>query len=156
MASLSQGTFIKYILELISKNPDKDSREIKRDIELEDDSSLPLRRYFIGENDPVIHKVILNVFSGLREVFYQEWEDPNKFILSKPIGFGAIIKIFPKLYIVGVQKNDLSREFFISEFSKIKTNLDKKGITITSDNYGSNEQARTDLAKDLLEAYSEI
>ncbi|EIQ1511884.1 hypothetical protein BBL91_08830 [Vibrio parahaemolyticus] len=154
LASLSQGTFIKYLLELISKNPDKDSRDIKRNIGLEDDSNLPLRRYFIDENDPVIHKIIINLFSGLREVFYQEWEDPNKFILSKSIGFGAIIKIFPKLYIAGVRENDLSREFFISEFNKIKNNLDKKGIIITSENYGSNEQARTKLAKDLLEAYS--
>jgi DGQHR domain-containing protein len=152
-ASLSQGTFIKYFLELITKNPDKDSRDIKRDIPLEDDPSLPLRKYFISDNDPVIHKVILNLFSGLREVFTQEWEDPNKFILSKSIGFGAIIKIFPELHKIGAQKNDLSLEFFIEEFHKIKINLDQRGIKITSDNYGSNEQARTKLANDLLSAY---
>ena len=153
-ASLSQGTFIKYFLELISKDPDKDSRDIKKDIKLEEDLNLPLRRYFIDENDPVIHKVILNLFSGLREVFTQEWEDPNRFILSKSIGFGAIIKIFPTLYKEGIKENDLSQEFFVKEFNKIKINLDQKGIKITSKNYGSNEQARTKLTKDFLEAYS--
>lgn len=155
LASLSQGTFIKYFLDLISKNPDKDSRDIKRNIILEDDQRLPLRRYFIEGNDPVIHKIILNVFSGVREVFTQEWEDPNKFILSKSIGFGAIVKIFPELYKLGMEEHDLSREFFIKEFIKIKEYLDEKGIEITSANYGSNEQARTKLANDLLSVYSE-
>ncbi|EJL6984024.1 DGQHR domain-containing protein [Vibrio cholerae] len=154
LASLSQGTFIKYFLELISKNPDKDSRDIKRCITLEDDQSLPLRSYFINENDSVIHKIILNLFSGLRDVFTQEWEDPNRFILSKSIGFGAIIKIYPELHKAGIKENDLSRDFFIKEFTKIKKNLDLKGIKITSENYGSNEQARTKLAQDLLDAYS--
>ncbi|QXC10192.1 DGQHR domain-containing protein [Aeromonas sp. FDAARGOS 1408] len=152
-ATLSQGTFIKYFLELISKNPDKDSRDIKREISLNDDPSLPLRRYFISEADAVIHKIILNLFSGLRDVFRKEWEDPNGYILSKSIGFGAIIKIFPQLYMVGAQQNDLSREFFADAFKKIKNNLDQNGTEITSENYGSNEQARAQLAADLLNAY---
>lgn len=153
-ATLSQGTFIKYLLELISKNPDKDTRDIKRDISLIDDNNLPLRGYFISEADPVIHKIILNLFLGLRDVFRKEWEDPSEYILSKSIGFGAIIKIFPHLYKVGVAQNDLSKDFFACEFEKIKKNLYLNGKEITSINYGSNEQARAQLATDLLEAYN--
>ncbi|MHB2105835.1 DGQHR domain-containing protein [Vibrio vulnificus] len=151
VASLSQGTFIKYMLELISKNPDADSRDIKRNIELKDDAMYPLRRYFIADNDPVIHKVITNVFSAVEYVFEQEWKDPSKSIISKPIGFGAIIKIFPELYKVGMKNETLTKDFFIDQFEIIKKNLVKE---ITSDNYGSNEQARNKLAKDLLRAYS--
>ncbi|KAA8597320.1 DGQHR domain-containing protein [Vibrio cyclitrophicus] len=152
-ASLSQGSFIKYFLELISKNPDKDSRDIKRGIELEANTALPLRKYFINEDDPIIHKIIFNLFDGLREVFKVEWENPGRFLLSKSIGFGAIIKIFPELYKSGLEENDLSQEFFVKEFTTIKNKLDEEGIEITSDKYGSNEQARTNIANDMLRAY---
>ena len=150
-ASLSQGTFIKYFLELLTKNPDKDSRDIKREISLEDNDNLPLRRYFISDNDAVIHKIMLNLFSAVEKVFNTEWNDPNEYILSKPIGFGSIIKIFPEIFKVGHKKGDLSQEFFEEVFRKIRSNIKKD---ITSENYGSNEQARSKLAADLLEAYN--
>jgi len=151
LASLSQGTFIKYFLELITKNPDKDSRDIKRGNILEDDSSLPLRRYFIADEDSSIHKIMFNLFSGVKEVFHNEWNDPDNYILSKPIGFGSIIKIFPELFKVGHEDGDLSQAFFEGAFRKIKSNLVHE---ITSENYGSNEQARNKLTKDLLQAYN--
>ncbi|MGI2112008.1 DGQHR domain-containing protein [Shewanella frigidimarina] len=151
LASLSQGTFIKYFLELITKNPDKDSRDIKREITLEDNSNLPLRKYFISEEDPVIHKIIFNLFAAVESVFHREWNDPDNYILSKPIGFGAIIKIFPEIFKVGHDNGDLSQEFFEDVFQKIQSNLVKE---VTSANYGSNEQARSKLAADLLQAYN--
>lgn len=150
LASLSQGTFIKYFLELISKYPDEDARNIKRNNALEDNPSLPLRKYFISNEDPIIHKIILNLFSALSKVMKTEWNKPDEYILSKSIGFGAILKVFPTLYADGIEKKDLSEDFFIKAFSKIKDNLSKK---ITSENYGSNEQARTKLYQDLLKAY---
>jgi len=149
-ASLSQGTFIKYFLELITKNPDKDSRDIKRDIILDDNENLPLRRYFISDDDAVIHKIMLNLFSAVEEVFHKEWNDPKNYILSKPIGFGAIIKMFPVIFNIGHQQGSLNQEFFEGVFKKISSNLQKE---ITSENYGSNEQARSQLATDLLNAY---
>lgn len=150
IASLSQGTFIKYFLELITKKPDKDSRDIKREVPLEDNSSLPFRRYFIADEDPTIHKVMFNLFSGVEEVFHREWNDPDNYILSKSIGFGAIIKMFPEIFKVGHEGGDLSQDFFEGVFKKIKSNLVKE---ITSENYGSNEQARSKLTADLLKAY---
>lgn len=151
LASLSQGTFIKYFLELISKNPDSDSRNIKTGTKLNNDDSLPLRGYFIDDKDPVIHKIMFNLFSAVRDVFEKEWAEPENYILSKSIGFGAIIKIFPTLYQLGINNHDLSQEFFRSQFSIIKRNLKQE---ITSENYGSNEQARNKLASDLLDALS--
>jgi len=150
LASLSQGTFIKYLLSLITNNADKDTRAIKRNIALVEDDRRPLRKYFISDDDAVIHKIILNLFSAVKKVFNEEWSNPDKFILSKPIGFGSIIKIFPEFFEIGNERGDLSEDFFIEIFEQIKSNLKNE---ITSENYGSNEQARTQLSRDLLEAY---
>lgn len=49
-ATLSQGTFAKSILPLISKNPEEDARKLKRNITLTEDSRCVLRGYFIQEN----------------------------------------------------------------------------------------------------------
>lgn len=67
LASLSQGTFIKYLMELISKNPDDDTRKLKNDEQLEPNKKLVLRKYFIDNQDPVIYKIILNLFNGVNE-----------------------------------------------------------------------------------------
>jgi len=150
LASISQGTFIKYLLELITKDPDSNTRDIKKNIELKPNEKLPLRQYFINEKDNVIHKVILNLFKAVSIAFEKEWNNPSEYILSKSIGFGAIIKAFPELYKAGSEANNLSEEFFISVFARIQNDFASKGLEITSANYGSNEQARTKLAKDFI------
>lgn len=152
LASISQGTFIKYLLELISRDPDDDTRKIKRDIELSMDDRCPLRKYFIDENDSVIYKIIFNLFSAVAKVFSMEWNNPDEYILSKPIGFGAIIKVFPTIFELGNRNGDLTESFFIEQLSKVRNQFEIDKKQITSANYGSNEQARTKLSKDIIEA----
>lgn len=151
LASLSQGTFVKYLLELISKNPDEDTRRIKNGEPLTKDVSLIFREYFISEKDTVIYKVLLNLLTGVRNAFPKEWDDPKAFILSKSIGFGAIMKSLPVLYHIGDSQNDLSKDFFTAAFNNVKDFLQEKGIQLTSQHFGSNEQARTRLADLIIE-----
>lgn len=151
-ASLSQGTFIKYLVELISKNPEDDTRLLKKGESIEIDNRLVLRHYFIDGKDSVIYKIILNTFLGVKLAFPQEWNDPNNYILSKAIGFGAIIKAFPTLYNRGVKEGELNVAFFEKEFLKVKELLFNKKIELTSLHFGSNEQARTQLANLIKEA----
>jgi len=152
LASLSQGTFIKYMLELISKKPDDDTIKLKRGESLEPDEKLVLRQYFIDGKDSVIYKIIVNLFNGVKAVFEEEWNQPDKYILSKSIGFGSIIKAFPTLYKKGLEGNDLSVEFFITEFEKFKQFINEKDMTLTSEHFGSNEQARTKLSKLIIDS----
>ena len=152
LASLSQGTFIKYMLELISKNPEDDALKIKRGEQLIDNEQLVLRNYFITEKDSVILKIIFNLFTAVSIVFKEEWITPEKYILSKSIGFGAIIKAFPVLYKKGVAKNELSIDFFTTEFDKFKIHLNSLNIELTSVHFGSNEQARTKLSNLIIDS----
>lgn len=154
-ASLSQAAFIGYLLPLISKNPDKDLIDIKNNIPLEYDEKLPFRKYFIEDKDELILKVLLNYFSAISEVFYEQWNNPEKYILSKPIGYGALLKHLPEYLKYGFDQKDLRKEFFINEFQKLKDFLgspNSGGVEMTSEFFGSNEQSRTKLANFIREA----
>lgn len=152
LASLSQGTFIKYLLELITKNPDEDTRKLKNNEPLQANENLVLRQYFIDEQDAVIYKIILNLYNGVKDVFEEEWNNPNVYIISKPIGFGAIIKAYPAIHKLGVDQNKLTRDFFKTIFSEFKNFLIYKEIKLTSEHFGSNEQARTKLSKLIIQS----
>jgi DGQHR domain-containing protein len=90
-ASLSQGSFIKYLMPLISKHPDNDLIDIKRKHKIQEDPTLPLRYYFINKEDDAIYKILFNVFTAVRTTFPEQWNQPNDYILSKTIGYGAIM-----------------------------------------------------------------
>ena len=152
LASLSQGTFIKYLLELITKNPEEDTRKLKKDESLDPNQNLVLRQYFIDDQDAVIYKIILNLYNGVKDAFEEEWNNPDDYIISKPIGFGAVIKAYPLIHKLGVEQNKLTREFFKNIFTDFKTHLKQKEIKLTSEHFGSNEQARTKLASLIVES----
>lgn len=150
-ASLSQGTFVKKLITLITKKPDDYLVKIKNDDELPSED-LPFNSYFIENRDEVIFKILSNLFSAVRSQFNYEWENPDKFILSKGIGYGAIIKSFPKMFRKGKKDGDLSLSFFEKVFSNLKIVLDRKNIELTSEYFGSNEAEVTKLSRLIDEA----
>lgn len=138
--SLSQGTFVTYLIQLISRNPKEDTIKLKKHWRLEDDPYLPLRGIFITNNDEVILKILLNYFNAVRDVFKEEWENPEKFILSKTTGFGALIKAFKDFFIEGIKNKSLSYQFFYDHFVQSKNTLLENGLQLTSEYFPSNEQ----------------
>lgn len=145
-ATLSQGTFVKSLLTLISKDPESDQIKLKNNVELDRINTLPLRDYFIDNEDGVIHKVLENLFNGVKNAFWDLWENPNNNILWKTTGFGAIVKSFNEIYSLGNQNNDLSEEFFTKFFSHFKSEIAKKDIELISEFFTSNEQQQTKLS----------
>lgn len=151
-ATLSQGTFVKHFIELLSKDPDEDLRKSKSSIALIDNPELPLRHYFINNEDEVILKIILNLFNALKETFLELWENPTKNILWKSTGYVAIIKAFNDLYVLGDTKNDLSKDFFQICFEKFKKRLEEQNLELTSKDFPSNAQQQIRLSKILIES----
>lgn len=150
-AILSQGTFVKGILQLFSKNPQEDARAIKRGEELKSDSKLPLRHYFIKENDKIIYKILLNCFSALREVFWNEWDHPKDNILWKTTGFGAIIYSLPSLCRNGFYNKDLTKDYFIQAFLLFRDELLNRGIYLNKDFFsGGGVQLQKSLARIII------
>lgn len=152
LATLSQGTFVKHFIELLSKDPDDDLRKSKNNEPLREISNLPLRSYFINDEDEIILKVILNLFNALKDTFIELWENPTKNILWKSTGYVAIIKSFNEMYIIGDSKNDLSKEFFLECFQKFDRELKLQKLELTSEYFPSNAQQQSRLAKILIES----
>ncbi|MFC7678918.1 DGQHR domain-containing protein [Paenibacillus sp. GCM10028914] len=151
-SSLSQGSFIKYLLPLISKNPDSDLSSLKNqpDIKLKDDPGIPLRYYFINEKDEIIYKILFNYFSAVKDTFQKEWEDPQRYILSKTTGYGALMRAFPKLYFDGIKQQDLTYSYFSRCLRKFKIQLNNTNKQLTSEFFPSNEQEQKKLAEIIL------
>ncbi len=149
-ASLSQGSFIKYLLPLISKTPDTDLINIKKGKKLEDNTNLPLRYYFINDEDHMIYKILFNLFKAVENVFPTEWNTPSEYILSKTTGYGAILQAFPELFERGNERKDLSQGFFEYQFHEFKNNLERRGFRLTSEYFPSNEQQQKRLADIIL------
>ena len=152
-ATLSQGTFVKQLLTLMSKDPDKDSYDLKRGDVLYSDKNLPFRDYFIHEQDEVILKILLNCFTALKKVFPEEWECPNKNVLWKTTGYGAIVKAFPTLYEKGDSLNDLSTDFFIDCFARLRDYMHLRKMNFSNEFFsGGGEQLQQKLASYIKEA----
>ena len=151
-ATLSQGTFVKYVLTLISKDPESYQIKLKNNLEINQVESLPLRSYFINMEDEVLIKVINNTFNGVKNAFPNEWENPNSNILWKTTGFGAIIKSFNNIYKIGDYNNDLSESFFTQIFIHFREYINEKEIELTSLHFTSNEQQQSRLSNLINEA----
>ncbi len=143
--TLSQGTFVNYMVQHISKDPSEDGRRIKRRKKLIDDGGLIFRQYFIEEKDEVILKIILNYFGAVSEVFSNDWNN-SKSILPKTTGYGALMKALPLVYEKGLSERDLSIDFFKRQFLKVKSRMENEGKEFTSDQWGAGEQAQRTLA----------
>lgn len=156
-AILSQGTFAKSLLQLISRTPDEDTRRIKREETLELDVRCPLRVYFIGGKDEVITKILMNCFGALKDIFPDEWNRPKEYILWKTTGFRAVIYALPSLLKKGLRENVLTKDYFLHCFTAFKHKLEKDGVTLTSRDFpGGGEQNQKTLAKIIIEAVSEL
>ncbi|EGN74188.1 DGQHR domain-containing protein [Idiomarina sp. A28L] len=154
-ASLSQGAFVKALLPLISKNPDKLALDIKNNADLTYED-LPFSKYFIEGKDEIIFKIIINLFNAVSDTFPNEWNNPKDFILSKSIGFTAIIRAYPSIHNVGLGKKDLSRDFFRVYFREFKDVLLKTEYTLTSRDFNASEASLRRLTKLLEDTVNNI
>lgn len=145
MEFLSQGTFVTYLLRMITKTPQDDMINIKNGKKIKEDSKFIFRSFFANEQDNIILKILLNYFSAVSEVYSDEWNS-GEYILTKTTGYGALIKALPVLYKDGERISDLSKEFFVSKFNKAKEIMVKNDIKLTSTHIGSGEQAQNRLA----------
>lgn len=156
-ATLSQGTFAKSILMLISKDPDEDSRLIKRGDKLVPNDKLIFRQYFIDNKDEIIVKILFNCFNALKEVFYNEWNNPQDNILWKTTGFRAIIYALPSLCKKGIREKALTQTFFRSCFQAFKADLNNKRISLTSNDFpGGSEQIQRRLARLIVDSVANM
>jgi DGQHR domain-containing protein len=152
--SLSQGTFVNYITSLlISSNPKQDMIDIKNNKNLLDNIKYPLRKYFITEKDDAIYKILFNYFSAVKNVFFEEWNDYENYILSKSTGFGALIRAAKEIIPLGEKNKTLSYSFFENGITEFKNYLQTENLMLTSLEFPSNHQQQVRLSKLIIDSF---
>lgn len=150
-ANLSQGTFVERLLALITRNAAHDRDVIRRGAQPErgeKDSKLVFRPMWVDDRDNVILKVLFNYFTAVAEVFPKEWSD-GKTPLARTIGFGALMSLLTDLVPAGLQRGDLSSEFFAKEVGKIRKGYEQMGPALTFENFPAAGNGETKLLHQL-------
>lgn len=147
---LSQGSFGKYVLRLISKKPDEDARRLRENkIPLDDDSKCVLRYLFIQEKDFAIARILHEYFSAIRNEFHEEWDvQPEKYLLRKTVGFSALITVFENIWDKEIREFDKAAAYFAKKAVVFKKNLD--GKPLTSGYFPSSEKGASQIAEIML------
>lgn len=138
--TLSQAAFIDSISPLFPKDDDKPENVSK--------NSAVFADFYFKNNDATIVKILMNYFSAVKQVFNVEWND-SKFNLTKTTGMGGLCLFFPSIYKRGLEDADLSKEYFIHIFSKIKTGFERNKLSFTSDCFPAGKGGQNELAAKL-------
>jgi DGQHR domain-containing protein len=144
--SLSQGTFIKFLLPLISDKPNMDMDYIKKGEPPIVRERCIFNEYWRQDQDSIILKILLNLFNSVRETWATEWDNPNQFILTKTTGYTGIMRALPEVYKKGKEKNDLSSTFFKALFNLVKIKLIQDGMELTSTHFNPSSVGENKLA----------
>jgi DGQHR domain-containing protein len=150
--TLSQGTFVTQLVKLISNNPADDFNKARSNQPIPVRPNCIFNSYFVDNNDEVILKILYNLFKALKTTFPEEWENPQIYILSKTTGYTGIIKALPELYKKGQEQKDLSFDYFLQVFSKLKEIMQTEQLQFVSDTYNPNSIGENKLKDKIIDA----
>lgn len=150
--TISQNTFVKCLCRLITSTPQKDAIEIKKGNDFYVNDNLAFSFYFKENQDTVILKILLNYFNAVNTVFNEEWNDPKRYILSKTVGFSALMEALNKLVPLGESQGKLNYSFFESILIKFRNLLKERNLELTSEHFSSSGADRSKLSNLILEA----
>lgn len=121
---ITQATFVKKLLPLICRNPDKVRDDIKKSLPLDpddpDNRDCIFWKLFVDDKDWAILKILSNYFTAVRSQFETDWNSDSS-PLSKTIGFSALMRLLPELYMKGQSEATFEQSFFARELMKAKS-----------------------------------
>lgn len=158
---ISLSAFVKPILNLVY--PENDYYLIKNELTKTDESKFPkfenlnykIERYPFWEfykrkDQKSIFKILFNYFQALKVILEKDWLNSES-LLNKTTGYNAIMKLFKDLFLDGLERGDLSYDFFFRELNGLK----KLNGSITSENFGaSGLKASNDLYLEMKKSIS--
>ncbi len=156
--TLSQGTFVRYVLNLVTDNPQKDYIDLKSGKRIKyENASCPLRYYFLNNQDEVIYLILSNCFSAAKNVFREEWDNPKRYILTKTTGFGGIVKFLKSaLPMIFKGSKDLTIAAFEKIFKNVKNDFSIQHIVLTSSFFPPGEMGEKKLAEYINNAFIKL
>lgn len=155
--SLTQGTFVNTLIPKISREPMIDRNLMKQGKyqELEIDNSRVLREYMIKKKGDLLVPLFENIFNGVKKTWPKEWENHNRYILSKTTGYIGIMKGIDELIEYGKQVGVLSEEFFIYFFNLVKVKIDNSGLALTAENFNPGGVGENKIRDFIIQTYQD-
>ena len=156
--TISQNTFVTNLCKLITNTPKEDAIRLKRGEAVEANGYLAFSKYFFSgvEKDAIILKILINYFSAARNVFSVEWDDPSQYILTKTVGFSALMDALNTIVPMGEAAGTLSQAYFEKIFIGFKELLIQNNLQLTSEYFSSSGADKSKLAKFLIQAAMDI
>lgn len=154
---LTQGSFVKCLLPLISSKPDRDLIAVKRQLEIPKDDSLPFNAFWRNGRDDLILTAMNSYFSAVEQVFPEQWDKeayrPTKKgeekkptpILRRTVGYEALMRALKSIWPEIKASNKIDVESFIPLVRKFKEN--SKDIALTTEFFGSSSADANRLAQ---------
>ncbi|MBP7359632.1 MAG: DGQHR domain-containing protein [Prevotella sp.] len=151
MATISQGTFVDFLLKMIYIPRESQYKRFKVSTELNHIDNMPFRELYIEKQDATILKIIFNCFNALKTTFETEWKSTD-YILWKTTGFCGVMRSLPILVRNGLKQKDLSENYFNKCFNAFKSELENSQEQLTSNYFGSGDREQTKFANLILKA----
>lgn len=154
--SLSQGTFVKFLLPHISSRPDEDMDLLKQNKPLPVREKSIFNEYFRLDQDSTILKILFNVFQAARDTWPHEWKDPDTYVLTKTLGFSGIMRALTDMFLKGKKDGDLSVDYFKRIFGGVKTIMSENGMMLTSEYFSASASGEADFRNMIIAALSHL
>lgn len=104
----------------------------------------------------IILKILINYFTAARNIFSAEWDDPSNYILTKTVGFSALMDALNTIIPMGEAAGTLSQAYFERIFIGFRELLMSNNLQLTSDHFSSSGADKSKLAKLLVQAATNI
>ena len=156
---LTQGSFVKYLLDMITNTPDEDSIALKYG-EVPKDNNRPFNAFFRNGRDELILKTMQLYFGAIAKTFPEQWditqyvtdEDSAKRptpVFRRTVGYEALMRVLRTIWPKVKHDNPkLEEAFFLDVAANLKRNT--TGYAMTTQEFGSSSADAGKLAKLLL------
>jgi len=143
---LTQGSFVKYLLRLITSKPDEDALALKSN-EVLVERDRPFNAFFRNGRDELILKAMTNYFAAVKEKFPDDWNPSSYFdtegrpikgrtpVLRRTVGYEALMRSLALIWPNVQSEASLEQEVFLKLVDTFRKNVE--GQDISTDRFGS-------------------
>ncbi len=155
---LTQGSFVKYLLKLITSTPESDLLALKTG-KVPKENGRPFNAFFNNGRDEYILQTMTNYFSAIRKVFPVDWnvrsyinEDGTPApkptpVFRRTVGYEALMRALSAIWPEVRAAGRTDEAFFVEKAHAFRRN--SEGVVLTTDQFGSSSADAGKLA-DLL------
>jgi DGQHR domain-containing protein len=156
---LTQGSFVKYLLDMITSTPDVDAIALKSG-DVPKDNSRPFNAFFRNERDELILKTMQLFFSAIAQAFPDQW-DISRYVTDegtskrptpvfrRTVGYEALMRVLRAIWPEVKSENpELDERYFVAKAEELRRNVGE-GVISTRE-YGSSSADAGKLYKLLL------